>query len=120
MALSKSIHISLIFVLRMVIRLQIFVFLAAKTIATSTMMFLLAWILSLKEISLCRLLMKKRRFLSECQHWAFLYSKFTHMTWNNNCRPTLAPEELEAHRRERDEFLYASRILAAKAFARHL
>jgi len=30
------------------------------------------------------------------------------------------PEELEAHRKERDEFLYASKILAAKAFARHL
>ena len=30
------------------------------------------------------------------------------------------PEEVEAHRREREEFLYASKIMSAKAFARHL
>jgi len=30
------------------------------------------------------------------------------------------PEEVEAHRKFREEFLYASKILSAKAFARHL
>ncbi|MBQ4393497.1 MAG: hypothetical protein IJQ76_05585 [Prevotella sp.] len=30
------------------------------------------------------------------------------------------PEEVEAHRKLRDEFLYASKIMSAKAFARHL
>ena len=30
------------------------------------------------------------------------------------------PEEVEAHRREREEFLYASKIMAAKAFAKYL
>ena len=30
------------------------------------------------------------------------------------------PEEVAAHRKEIDEFLYASKILAAKAFKRHL
>ena len=30
------------------------------------------------------------------------------------------PEEAEAHRKSRDEFLYASKIMSAKAFARHL
>ena len=30
------------------------------------------------------------------------------------------PEEVEAHRKSMDEFLYASKILSAKAFARHL
>ena len=30
------------------------------------------------------------------------------------------PEEVEVHRREREEFLYASKIMSAKAFARHL
>lgn len=37
--------------------------------------------------------------------------------------PTLhepTPEEVEAHRKEREEFLYASKIMSAKAFARHL
>lgn len=31
-----------------------------------------------------------------------------------------APEEVEAHREEINAFLYGSKILAAKAFARHL
>ena len=30
------------------------------------------------------------------------------------------PEEVEAHRKFREEFLYASKIMSAKAFARHL
>ena len=30
------------------------------------------------------------------------------------------PEEVEAHRKLREEFLYASKIMSAKAFARHL
>lgn len=30
------------------------------------------------------------------------------------------PEEVEAHRKEREEFLYASKIMAAKAFAKYL
>ena len=33
-------------------------------------------------------------------------------------KPT--PEEVEAHRKETEEFLYASKVLASKAFARHL
>ena len=34
--------------------------------------------------------------------------------------PQTTPEEVEAHRQEVEEFLYGSKILAAKAFARHL
>ena len=30
------------------------------------------------------------------------------------------PEEVEAHRKFMEEFLYASKIMSAKAFARHL
>ena len=30
------------------------------------------------------------------------------------------PEEIEAHRKFNEEFLYASRVNAAKAFAKHL
>ena len=30
------------------------------------------------------------------------------------------PEELETYRKEREEFLYASKVLSAKAFIRHL
>jgi hypothetical protein len=30
------------------------------------------------------------------------------------------PDEAEAHRKCREEFLYASKIMSAKAFARHL
>ena len=30
------------------------------------------------------------------------------------------PDEAEAHRKFREEFLYASKVLSAKAFARHL
>lgn len=30
------------------------------------------------------------------------------------------PEKLEAYRKEREEFLYASKVLSAKAFIRHL
>ena len=33
---------------------------------------------------------------------------------------TPTPEEVEAHRKETEEFLYASKVLASKAFARHL
>ena len=33
-------------------------------------------------------------------------------------KPT--PEEVEAHRKFMEEFLYASKIMSAKAFARHL
>ena len=33
---------------------------------------------------------------------------------------TPTPEEMEGWRKEREEFLYGSKILAAKAFARHL
>ena len=34
--------------------------------------------------------------------------------------PTPTPEEVEAHRKFMEEFLYASKIMSAKAFARHL
>ena len=30
------------------------------------------------------------------------------------------PEEVEAHRKFTEEFLYASKVMSAKAFARHL
>ena len=30
------------------------------------------------------------------------------------------PDEAEAHRKFREEFLYASKVLSAKSFARHL
>lgn len=33
-------------------------------------------------------------------------------------KPT--PQELEAHRKEMEDFLYASKIMSAKAFAKHL
>ena len=32
----------------------------------------------------------------------------------------IASEEMQEHRKEVEEFLYASKIMAAKAFARHL
>lgn len=34
--------------------------------------------------------------------------------------PKPTPEEIEAHRKSREDFLYASKIMSAKAFARHL
>ncbi len=34
--------------------------------------------------------------------------------------PAIESEEMQEHRKEVEEFLYASKIMAAKAFARHL
>lgn len=34
--------------------------------------------------------------------------------------PAVETEEMQTHRKEVEEFLYASKIMAAKAFARHL
>jgi len=43
---------------------------------------------------------------------------FSQLPTDDTPQPT--PEEVEAHRQEVEEFLYGSKILAAKAFARHL
>lgn len=32
----------------------------------------------------------------------------------------ITPEEIEAHHKEMEEFLYASKIMSAKAFTKHL
>ena len=34
--------------------------------------------------------------------------------------PAIETEDMQEHRKEVEEFLYASKIMAAKAFARHL
>ena len=49
---------------------------------------------------------------------ALMATGLFHKVGETQQEPT--PEEVEAHRKLRDAFLYASRIMSAKAFARYL
>lgn len=59
-----------------------------------------------------------RRKLAELLATGLFSQKGTEPEGSVNDEPT--PEEIEARRKSRDEFLYASKIMSAKAFARHL